>query len=316
MSADDLDRHLDAYLAVREALGLSVGANARLLRDFVGHARAAGLPIRAGTAVTWACDAAPPTCGAAGKAHRLSVARRFLNYLAAVLPGTEVPGPGMLPSPTRRRPYLFTPDEIARLVAAAATAPPRGTLRPIALSTLIGLLASTGLRVGEAVRLTMADVRLDEEPANLRVLQTKFRKSRIVPLHPTTAAALGHYCLQRQDLGYHALSDAFLVTERGGFHCPGLLNQWFAGLTRRLGLWPTDGGRRPCLHSLRHTFAVRRLEAWHAEGRDVSALLPSLSVYLGHVRPQDTYWYLTATPTLLRLAGTRFQLDPRAGGVP
>jgi integrase len=165
--------------------------------------------------VTWACDAAPPTCGAAGKAHRLSVARRFLNYLAAVLPGTEVPGPGMLPSPTRRRPYLFTPDEIARLVAAAATAPPRGTLRPIALSTLIGLLASTGLRVGEAVRLTMADVRLDEEPANLRVLQTKFRKSRIVPLHPTTAAALGHYCLQRQNLGYHALSDAFLVTERG-----------------------------------------------------------------------------------------------------
>jgi integrase len=201
-------------------------------------------------------------------------------------------------------------------VAAAATAPPRGTLRPITLSTLIGLLASTGLRVGEAVRLTMADVCLDEEPANLRVLQTKFRKSRIVPLHPTTAAALGHYCLQRQNLGYHARSDAFLVTERSGFHCPGLLNQWFAGLTRRLGLWPTDGGRRPCLHSLRHTFAVRRLEAWHAEGRDVSALLPSLSVYLGHVRPQDTYWYLTATPTLLRLAGTRFQLDPRAGGVP
>src|SRR3954454_13915245 len=148
MSADDLDRHLDAYLAIREALGLSVGANARLLRDFVGHARAAGLPIRAGIAVTWACDAAPPTCGGPGKAHRLGVARRFLNYLAAVLPGTEVPGPGMLPSPTRRRPYLFTPDEIARLVATRATAPLRPPLRPIALSTLLVLSASTGLRVG------------------------------------------------------------------------------------------------------------------------------------------------------------------------
>ena len=96
MSADDLDRHLDAYLAIREALGQGVGANARLLRDFVGHARAAGLPIRAGTAVTWACDAAPPTCGAAGKAHRLSVARRFLNYLAAVLPFHRRIVPAML----------------------------------------------------------------------------------------------------------------------------------------------------------------------------------------------------------------------------
>lgn len=314
MTVDDLDRHLDAYLAVCEALGLSIGAKAHLLRDFVGHARAAGLPIRAATAVSWARDAAPPTCGIAGKAYRLGVARRFLHYLAAVLPGTEVPGPGALPSPARRRPYLFTQEEIARLMAAAATAPPRGSLRPVALPTLIGLLASTGLRIGEAVRLTMADVRLSEEPANLQVLQTKFRKSRIVPVHATTAAALADYCLQRRNLGYHALSEALFVTERGGFHCTQLLNQWFAGLTRRLDLWPDDDRRRPCLHSLRHTFAVRRLEAWHAEGRDVAALLPSLSVYLGHVRPQDTFWYLTATPTLLRLAGTRFQLDPRAGG--
>jgi integrase/recombinase XerD len=131
----------------------------------------------------------------------------------------------------------------------------------------------------------VADVRLDEQPANLRILQTKFRKSRIVPLHPTTATALDAYRRQRE--GYHALSDAFLVSERGGPCKPSLLTRWFTGLTRRLGLEPTDGRRRPCLHSLRHTFAVRRLEAWHAEGRDVAALLPTLSVYLGHVSPQD-----------------------------
>jgi integrase len=217
----------------------------------------------------------------------------------------------------RRRPYIFSEAEIDRLTAAAATAPPRRSLRPIMLSTLLGLLASTGLRIGEAVRLTMADVRLNEQPANLRIRQTKFQKSRIVPVHPTTVAALERYCRRREQLGYHMLSEVFLVSERGGPLDVDLLGRWFNNLTRRLGLWPpSGGGRRPSLHSFRHTFAVRRLRAWHEAGLDAQALLPTLSVYLGHVRPEDTYWYLTTMPDLLRAASTRFVLDAATGGEP
>lgn len=318
----DLDRHLEAYLAIRDALGLAAGARPRLLRGFLDHARGAtppGAPIRAATALAWAHDQALPGCGVAGKAHRLSVACGFLAYLSGVVPGTEVPAHGLLAARRRQRPYVFSDAEIESLVAAAAKAPPRGTLRPIALPALLGLLASTGLRIGEAVRLRVDDVRLEADPPYLRVLQTKFQKSRLVPVHPSAAAALAAYLRRREGLGYHALSDAVFVSERGGPFDVHLLGVWFAKLTRRLGLCPADtqARRRPSLHSFRHSFAVRRLRAWHEAGLDVQALLPTLSVYLGHLRPEDTYWYLTATPELLRAAGARF-VPPggAAGGEP
>jgi integrase/recombinase XerD len=311
MSGDiDLGQHLEAYLAIRAALGLAAGARPHLLRSFLDHARAEtvpGTPIRAATALAWACDHAPSGCGDAGKAYRLTVARGFLAYLSGIMPGTEVPSHNLLANQRRRRPYILSDAEIEMLIAAAAGAAPRGTLRPVALPALLGLLASTGLRIGEAVRLRVDDVRLDASPAHLRILQTKFHKSRLVPMHPTAAAALEIYLRRREALGYHALSDAVFVSERGGPLEVGLLGVWFGKLTRKLGLWPTDKeARRPSLHSFRHSFAIRRLRAWHEAGADVQALLPTLSVYLGHVRPEDTYWYLTATPELLRAAGARF----------
>jgi integrase len=189
----DFGRHLEGYLAIRDALGLTAGTRAHLLRSFLDYARgvtAPGMPIRATTAVAWACDHAPPGCGDAGKAHRLMVARGFLAYLSAIVPGTEVPPHGLLAGHRRRRPYIFSDAEIAALTAAAATAQPRDRLRPSMLATLLGLLASTGLRIGEAIRLTMDDVQLDARPALLRILESKFRKSRLVPVDPTTAAAL------------------------------------------------------------------------------------------------------------------------------
>jgi integrase/recombinase XerD len=165
------------------------------------------------------------------------------------------------------------------------------------------------------MRLTVGDVRLQAQPAHLRVLQTKFHKSRLVPIHATTTAALATYLQRREDLGYDALSEVVFVSERGGPLDLGSLRVWFGKLTRKLGLWPVhEGSRRPSLHSFRHTFAVRRLRAWHEAGQDVQALLPTLSVYLGHVRPEDTYWYLTATPDLLRAAGARFVLNAATGG--
>ena len=321
MSGDiDFDRHLDAYLAIRDALGLTAGTRARLLRSFLDYARGAttpGMPIRAMAAVAWACDQAPPGCGDAGKAYRLMVARGFLAYLSAVVPGTEVPPHGLLASHRRRRPYIFSDAEIEALTAAAATAPPRDSLRPSMLATLLGLLASTGLRIGEAIRLAMDDVRLDARPVYLRVLESKFRKSRLVPVDPTTAAALAGYVRRRHELGYHALSGIFFVNERGGPLDAGVLGCWFGKLTGKAGLQPIqDGARHPSLHSFRHSFAVRRLQAWYEAGLDVQALLPTLSVYLGHVRPEDTYWYLTATPDLLRAAGAHFAPDGVVGGVP
>jgi integrase len=316
----DFGRHLDAYLAIRDALGFAAGTRAQLLRSFLDHALGAtapGLPIRATTAVAWACDHAPPGCGDAGKAHRLMIARGFLTYLSAVVPGTEVPAHGLLAGHRRRRPYIFSDNEIVTLTAVAATAQPRDGLRPSMLATLLGLLASTGLRIGEAIRLTMEDVQLEARPAHLRVLQSKFRKSRLVPVDPTTATALASYVQRRQELGYHALSEVFFVNERGGQLDAGLLGRWFDRLTRKAGLLPIEeGARRPSLHSFRHSFAVRRLRAWHEAGRDVQSLLPTLSVYLGHVRPEDTYWYLTATPDLLRAAGSRFTPDGVLGVAP
>ena len=131
MSSADIDRHLAAYLTVRDALGLAAGARPRLLRSFLDHARTTtppGAPIRAATALTWAHDHALPGCGAAGKAHRLTAARGFLAYLSAVVPGTEVPAHGLLAAPRRQRPYIFSDTEIEGLIAAAAMVPPRGTL--------------------------------------------------------------------------------------------------------------------------------------------------------------------------------------------
>jgi integrase len=321
MSGDiDFGQHLEAYLAIRDALGLTAGTRARLLRAFLDHARSAtapAIPIRAMTAVAWACDHAPPGCGDAGKAHRLMVARGFLTYLSAVVPGTEVPAYGLLAGHRRRRPYIFSDAEIEALTAAAATAPPRDGLRPTMLTTLLGLLASTGLRIGEALRLTMDDVRLEDQLAHMRVLQSKFRKSRLVPVDLTTAAALTGYVRRRHDLGYHALSEIFFVNERGGSLDAGVLGCWFSKLIDKAGLRPIrEGERRASLHSFRHSFAVRRLRVWHEAGLDVQALLPTLSVYLGHVRPEDTYWYLTATPDLLRAAGSRFTPDGVVGGTP
>jgi integrase len=179
---------------------------------------------------------------------------------------------------------------------------------------VLGLLASTGLRVGEALRLQIDQVKLALDPPQLHILETKFRKSRIVPLHPSTAEHLRHYQAQRARLHYDGLSEAFFVSERGQPLQHRALHDWFARLCQRVAIAPTAGGRAPCLTSFRHTFAVTRMQHWYQQGRDVQALLPHLSVYLGHVHPQESYWYLTAVPELLGAAAHRFEAYAQAGG--
>ena len=317
MSDGALHLHRDAYLSVREALGFQMRAERTLLHDFVGflETHTATGPIRAQCAVDWAC-ASSARRGTGGAAQRLSMARGFLTYLRASMPDTEVPDSGLVASFRRPTPYLCTPQQITALIQAAQLLGPRDSLRPYTVATVIGLLASTGLRVGEAIRLTMGDMRLDHVPPLLHMRETKFHKSRLVPLHPTTAAQLRRYRAMRTAFCYDALSDAVFVSAQGQALTHTALGSCFAPLCRQLGLWPTDGGRRPSLHALRHAFAITRIRHWYQEGRDMQALIPHLSVYLGHVRPQESYWYLTATPELFTAAALRFQQYAVGGTLP
>ena len=317
MSPRSLHLHLDAYLSVREALGFQMRAERTLLRDFVGfvESQGDGSPIRAQRAVDWAC-ASSTQRGRGGAAQRLSMARRFLAYLRATLPETEIPPSGLVASFRRPQPYLFTPPQITALIRAAHDLDPPGALRPYTFATFLGVLASTGLRVGEAIRLTVQDVHLDAAPPRLHIRETKFHKSRWVPLHPTTGVALRRYSAMRTALGYAAFSDIFFVSEQGGPLTYSPLRRGFLALCHTVGLGPTASGRRPSLRALRHSFAVQRMQCWYQEGREVQALLPHLSVYLGHVRPQESYWYLTATPELLAAAAERFCAYAVAGGTP
>jgi len=191
----------------------------------------------------------------------------------------------------------------------------RQNINSLFLLRFLGLLASTGLRVGEALRLTLADVQLESHPPQLHVRETKFHKSRLVPLHPTTADALRRYATLRTPRDCGNASDAFFIGAQGQPLSYDALRRWFTTRSQQLGLAPILGGRRPTLHAMRHTFAVRRMQLWYQEGGDVQARLPHLSVYLGHVRPQESYWYLTATPDLLVAAAERFQGYAPTGGV-
>ena len=316
MSPSVVHVQLDAYISIREALGFQMRAERTLLRDFVHfvESHGVGLPIRASLAVEWAC-ALSERRGPGGAAQRLSMARGFLTYLRATIPETEVPDSALVASFRRPKPYLFTPDQIHTLIQDARQAGPSGALRPHTLSTLIGLLASTGLRVGEALRLTVTDVVLESEPPCLHIRATKFYKSRLVPLHPSTANQLRHYVSVRTALHYDGLSDVFFVSEHGGPLHRSALWRWFTTRCRTLGMGSTDAGRRPSLSALRHSFAVERMRRWYEEGVDVQARLPHLSVYMGHVRPQESYWYVSATPELLTAAAERFCVYAAAGGI-
>lgn len=314
MKPGELRGRLERYVALRRAVGFPMRSEERMLRDFVTFVERRGLDevLRAPVAVEWAChgDHRGPTT----QAWRLSVVRGFLAHVRASVPQTEVPPVGLVVGNRRPIPYIYTDQEIRALVEAARQLGPTDSLRPHTHATIIGLLAASGLRAGEITRLRLEDVRLEVEPPHLRVLDTKFHKSRLVPLHSSTAAALRAYAAQRSRLGYDGLCDRFFVSERHGAIAYQSIRRTFVRLVRRLGLGA--GTQRLRLHDLRHTFAVRRLLTWYREGADVRARLPELSVYLGHLKPEDTYWYLSAVPELLGIAAQRFERFADVGGLP
>jgi len=305
MTGADLENHLERYLELRRALGFEMRVEGRLLRDFLTFLQSRSLaePLIAQAAVEWASSRG----GSKYQAGRLSMARCFLVHLRAHLPGIQVPATSMIPSGVRPTPYIYSEAQIAALMREASALKPAGSLRPHTYATLIGLLASCGLRPGEAVRLRDADVETEATPPRLVIRETKFRKTRLVPVDSSTADALRSYASMRKRLGYDDLTPTFFVSDSGAPLAYSTVGATFLDIVRRLGIHGMARSHGPNLRCLRHTFAVRRLLHWYSQGMDVNKLLPQLSVYLGHAKPQNTYWYLTATPELLRTAATRFE---------
>lgn len=295
---------VEAYLAYRRGLGYQLRIEGGQLRQFAAFADAAGHrgPLTTELAVRWARQ--PAHADPLYWARRLEVVRVFARHLAVAEPATEVP-PRRLLGPAHRRtpPHIYTAAEVAALMAAAARLGPTGGLRPRTYHALIGLLAATGVRISEALRLARGDA--DLAGGVLTVRETKFGKSRLVPLHPTTTAALIAYAGDRDRLVSRPRGDHFFLSDRGD----GLPYTTARTAFRKLcdGLRITGAGRRPRWHDLRHTFACRRIEEWYDAGADLAHAVSALSVYLGHVKVTDTYWYLTATPDLMARAATRFE---------
>ncbi len=300
-----IGKAVEEYLAMRRALGFKLRLPGGMLRDFASYLKHEGAShITTDLALRWAKQAAEAQ--PAQWANRLGVARRFAQYLSASDPLTEIPPHGLLPHRYRRKqPYIYSDAEIRRLLRAARCLPSTTGLRAKSYSTLIGLLAVTGMRISEAVGLDDQDVDLAE--GVLTITRTKFGKSRLVPAHPSTLRALRQYVRMRDRLCPPRSSGSFFVSERGHRLTDCTARWTFNKLSRETGLrGPTDR-RGPRLHDFRHRLAVKTLVRWYRRGVDVEGRLPALSTYLGHAHVTDTYWYLTAVPELLRLAADRLE---------
>jgi integrase/recombinase XerD len=296
---------LEEYLAVRRSLGFELRRPARLLRNFVSFLEAnEATYITRALAVRWAeqpRDAQPATW-----AGRLGRVRRFARGRSVSDPRTEIPPDGLLPDRYQRNPpYIYSDEEIERLIAAAAALPSANGLKACSYSTLFGLLSVTGLRVSEALMLDRADVDLAQ--GILVIRRTKFGKSRLVPVHRSTRDVLERYDEKRTGVFPRPATPAFFLSERGGRITEWSARYTFAKRSQWIGLRAaaTGHGRGPRIHDLRHRFAAYTLLQWYRTGVDVERELPRLATYLGHVHVNETYWYLEAVPELLQLATKR-----------
>jgi integrase len=302
------------YLALRRALGYRLDRPEKLLNQFLTNLEAAGQDVvTVEHALEWS---QLPSNGASNWwGYRLSVVRGFATYLHALDPAHEVPAADLLPQrPQRATPYLYSETEVAALMSAASTL--STPLRRATLATLIGLLAVTGMRVGEAIALDRTDI--DLITGRLLVRYGKFGKTRELWLHPTTLAALKRYQRLRYRAAPPTVTAAFFVSAAGTrlLYCN--VHNTFHRLVKLAGLTPRSVSCRPRIHDLRHSFAVHAMIDAYAAGEDGQARLMLLSTWLGHVDPANTYWYLSASPELMAVAGLRLEahLDRDSAGRP
>ena len=290
------------YLTIRRALGFKLVEHQRLLPQFASFLEQAGAET---VTTTLALDWAIRTNGNdSWKAARLSIARGFARYLRTIDPATEIPPEGLLcAQPQYAIPYLYSEQEVARLLQAAAMMRP--PLRAATFTTIIALLAVSGMRIGETLALDRGDVDLEEGVLTIR--DTKFGKSRQLPLHPTTTTALADYARVRDRLCPNATSPSFFVSTHASRPDKSTIQTGFRQLRTAAGITGRPGGGGARLHDLRHSFAVQTLLDWHRTGVDVQARMLWLATYMGHAKPASSYWYLTAAPELLALAAARLE---------
>jgi integrase len=295
------------YLQLRNSLGHDLAEHHRELPRLVVFLEAEGLPtVTVAAALAWAQGpGVDPATSIAPR--RMTIARGFARYLAGIDARTEVPPPGLIAGRRRwRPPFIYSPGDIEALMAQARQLTPM----PAAThETLIGLLAATGLRVGEAIRLDRADI--DWAGAVLMIRESKFGKTRMVPVLDSTLDMLGNYARIRGRLCPQAATASFFVSTAGTRLIYACVGQVFRQLRDRAGIG-AGAERRPRIHDLRHTFAIRTLLGWYQAGEDVEARLPILSTYLGHRDPRSTYWYLSAAPELLALAAGQLERSQEA----
>ncbi len=301
----NLKKALEEYLAVRRALGFKLRLAGSLLHGFVEFAEKEEASfITTKLALDWATQ--PKDAQPAQWANRLRMVRIFAKYHSATDPRTEIPPEGLLPYRYRRKlPYIYTEAEISKLIGAAKKLPsPRG-LRAPTLSTLFGLLAVTGMRMNEPINLDRKDV--DLKNGILTIRQTKFDKSRLVPVHITTRNKLREYARLRDKFCPQPMSPSFFISGRGTRLTDCTVRHWFIILSHQIGFRGPDDSYGPRLHDLRHGFAVKTLLNWYKSGCDVENNISVLTTYLGHRHVADTYWYISATPELLQLAALRLE---------
>lgn len=304
-----LPQAVHEYLTMRRALGYKLNFAGKALPDFVAFMRRRHRAcITSALALDWAQLPEGTTPGY--RARRLSVVRDFARYRSAVDPRTQIPPSGLLPfQPRRARPYLYSDEEVRRLLRAALTREYRcscDALKPYLFHCLFGLLSVSGLRVSEALSLRLQDLDLDEKL--LAVRGAKFGKDRLVPLHASTCQVLQDYLDRRRlHLANREVSSYVFVSNRGNRLDGAEVRRTFYALSRQIGLRGATDRHGPRLHDMRHRFATRTLVRWYAHGQDPQRLLPVLSAYLGHVHVADTQWYLNGCPELMREATRRLE---------
>ncbi|MEU1185980.1 tyrosine-type recombinase/integrase [Streptomyces sp. NPDC005820] len=297
----ELRQALDDYLRLRRSLGHKMAEAAWLLPDFIAFLEERGqTTVTVAVALAWVRKRESNVVTTVSP-RRITAVRGFARYLSGIDPATEIPPLGLVPHRQRwRQPFVYSDaDVIAVMTAADEIGPP---LRAATYRTLVGLLAATGLRVGEAINLNHDDI--DWAEGVLRIRETKFGKSRLVPLEPSSVDALREYGILRNRIAPCPDDRSFFVSRTRRRLIYAVVAPTFRRLVTSAGVG-TDAPNPPRLHDLRHSFAVRTLLTWYRTGADVQAKIPSLSTYLGHRDPSSTYWYLSAAPELLALAAAR-----------